>query len=105
MTIRETPPIDSEPSAAELLARCRDDIDRIDGVLVALLHERARLAVCAGRAKRASGQPIRAAGREASVIARVKYLARAPLAPDAVGRIFRRIIEETRAAEARAIED
>lgn len=94
----------SEPSVSEELARCRDDIDRIDAVLVALLQERARLAVCAGRVKRASGQAIAAPGREAAVIERVKHLALYPLPSDAVGRIFERIIDETRATEERAVE-
>lgn len=104
MSIHETRPMGPEPSAAEVLARCRDDIDRVDAVLVALLQERARLAVCAGRAKVASGQPITAPGREAAVIERVTHLALHPLPPDAVGRIFERIIDETRASEQRAIE-
>ena len=96
--------MDSEPAAAEVLSRCREDIDRIDAVLVALLRERTRLAVCAGRLKAATGQPLTAPGREAAVIARVSRLAAPPLAPDAVGRIFERIIDETRAAEQRTIE-
>jgi chorismate mutase len=90
--------------AAEQLSRCREDIDRIDAVLVALLQERTRLAVCAGRVKAASGQPVTAPAREAAVIERVKHLAQFPLEPDAVVRIFERIIDETRATELRAIE-
>lgn len=93
------------PSAAlEELSRCREDIDRIDAVLVALLQERTRLAVFAGRVKAASGQPVTAPAREAAVIERVKHLAQFPLEADAVGRIFERIIDETRATEQRAVE-
>lgn len=81
------------------LAQCRQDIDRVDAVLVALLRERARLAVDAGRIKSASGQPLVVPGREAAILERVRQLAAAPLDGDAVTRIFERIIDETRAAE------
>jgi chorismate mutase len=91
---------DPRAQGINLLAQCRQDIDRIDAVLVALLHERTRLAVDAGRLKTTCGQPLVAPGREAAVFERVRRLARAPLEPDAVARIFERIIEEARAAEA-----
>jgi chorismate mutase len=83
----------------EALGQCRADIDRVDAVLVALLGERARLAVSAGRIKMEVGQPIVAPGREVAVLERVRGLAREPLDGEAVARIFQRIIEETRAAE------
>jgi chorismate mutase / prephenate dehydratase len=81
------------------LSLCRQDIDRIDGVLVALLRERTRLAMQAGEIKLASGEPVHAAAREAAVLQRVQELAVAPLAPDAIARIFACIIDETRTAE------
>ena len=91
-------------ASADALALCRSDIDRIDAVLVALLHERTRLALDAGRIKSSSGQALVAPQREAAVFERVRSLARAPLEPDAVARIFERIIEEARAAEAHSRE-
>jgi len=90
--------------AIDRLALCRQDIDRIDAVLVALLQERTRLAVDAGRIKTQSGQPLVAPLREAAVFERVRSLARAPLEPDAVTRIFECIIEAARAAEAQCVE-
>lgn len=83
----------------DALVQCRDDIDRVDAVLVALLRERARLAVSAGRIKIASGQPVTAPAREAAILERVRRLAGEPLDGDAVARIFQHIIDETRAAE------
>lgn len=91
---------DSDPPQ-DPLARCRQDIDRVDAVLVALLRERTRLALNAGRLKSASGQPIAVPDREAAVLDRVRRLARAPLDAEAAARIFQRIIDETRSAETR----
>lgn len=83
------------------LAQCRRDIDRIDAVLVALLGERTRLAIDAGRIKRGSGREVAAPAREATVIERVRDLARGPLPADAAARIFEQIIRETRSVEER----
>ena len=92
-------------ATADPLAQCREDIDRVDAVLVALLGERTRLAIRVGRLKMAAGQPLTAPAREAAVLARVRQLAGHPLGPDAVTRIFQRIIDETRATEREAIEE
>ena len=86
---------------AEVLADCRRRIDRIDGVLLALLRERLVTAGEAADAKAALGQPLLVPPREAEVLARVTGLASAPLDPHAAARIFARIIEETRASETR----
>lgn len=83
------------------LAQCRRDIDRIDAVLVALLGERTRLALDAGRITRGSGRDVAAATPEAVVIDRVRDLARGPLPADAAARIFAQIIRETRSVEER----
>lgn len=99
MGTSRTQPTRATVDKGDPLARCREDIDRVDAVLVALLRERTRLAVQAGLVKLSSGQAISAPAREAAVIDRVRQLAGAPLGPDAVARIFERIIDETRAAE------
>jgi chorismate mutase len=85
------------------LSRCREDIDRLDAVLIALLSERTRLAVHAGRMKAAHGEPIVAPTRETAVLARARALAVSPLDGDAAARIFERIIAETVAAERRIV--
>lgn len=88
---------------ASVLAHCRQRIDRIDGVLLALLRERVLTAIEAAEAKSALGEPVLVPSREAEVLTRVATLASPPLEPDAVGRIFETIIAETRQAEERMI--
>ena len=79
----------------------RDRIDEIDERIVALLEERARMALRVGRIKRAAGHEIHAPEREADVLGRVCLAADGPLGGEAVERLFRAIIAETRAAESR----
>jgi chorismate mutase/prephenate dehydratase len=81
----------------------RASIDAIDEAIVALLGERAELALRAGRAKRATGQPIYCAAREADVVARVSAADAGPLDGDAVARVFEAIMRETRAVQARNV--
>lgn len=90
---------DAEADVPDPLSLCRQDIDRVDAVLVALLGERTRLALQAGIIKLAAGEPVQAVAREAAVLRRVQQLAVPPLDSAAVARIFERIIDETRAAE------
>ena len=85
--------------AGDPLQECRRHIDRVDATIVALLRERARLAIDAGRIKLEAGQPIDAPDREQAICQRVRHLATAPLDPEAAERIFRRIIDEVRAIE------
>lgn len=88
-------------TAVDPLGQCRQDIDRIDRVLAALLGERARLALNAGRIKLAAGEPLASPVREGAVLAQVRGLAASPLEPDGLVRIFQTIIDETRGAELR----
>lgn len=98
-----TTTIGEKSDPATTLLECRQRIDRIDGVLLALLRERLMTAEEAADAKAEMGQPVLAPPREAEVLARVTTLANWPLDPDAAARIFGAIIEETRAsAERRA---
>jgi chorismate mutase len=91
--------------AARTLTDCRERIDRIDAVVVALLRERVRTALEAGQAKRLLGQPIAAPAREEEVLSRLLALCNPPLDGDAVRRIFHAIIEETRNLEMRVLDD
>lgn len=79
----------------------RDRIDAIDDAIVELLEERARMALRVGRIKRATGHAIHAPEREADVLGRVGMAATGPLSGEAVERLFKAIIAETRAAESR----
>jgi len=82
----------------------RDDIDRVDEVIVRLLNERARVAVEIGRLKKTLNVAIYQPDREKQVLAHVRGVAsEGPLGPDAVARLFERIIDEARRLERRII--
>jgi chorismate mutase len=82
----------------------RDDIDRVDEVLVRLLNERARVACEIGRIKKDLGIELYQPEREKQVLAHVRGVAaEGPLGPDAIARLFERIIDEARRLERRMI--
>ncbi len=84
------------------LGGLRKAIDAIDGQLVALLNERAALALEIGRWKRAHGLPLYDPVREAQVLRRVRKRARrcgGPLDEVAMTRLFERVIDEARQLE------
>ena len=82
----------------------RKDIDRIDEVLVRLLNERARVACEVGRLKKVDGIAIYQPDREKQVLEHVRGVAvEGPLGPDAIGRLFERIIDEARRLERRVV--
>lgn len=81
------------------LQSLREEIDRLDEVIVRLLDRRARCAYAIGRLKHAQGLPIYEPQREASVIARVKELnikLGGPLDEHAIARLYERIMDEAR---------
>ena len=83
----------------------RQQIDAIDDQLVRLLNERAARALEIGRIKRASGLPMYQPDRETQVLQRVRGASAAcggPLGPDAITRLFERIIDEARSLEFKA---
>ena len=82
----------------------RKDIDRVDEVLVRLLNERARCVCEIGRLKKELGVEVYQPDREKDVLRHVKEIAcEGPLGPDAIARLFERIIDEARALERRAV--
>jgi chorismate mutase len=84
----------------------RRDIDRVDEVLVRLLNERARCACEVGKLKKALGLEVYQPEREKDVIAHVRSIAvEGPLGPDAIARLFERIIDEARSLERRIVQD
>ncbi len=86
------------------LDQLRDDIDRVDEVIVRLLNERARVAVEIGLVKRQLDVPIYQPDREKQVLAHVRGVAsEGPLGPDAIARLFERIIDEARRLERRIV--
>ena len=82
----------------------RDDIDRVDEVLVRLLNERARVACEIGRLKKEQGVEVYQPEREKHVLAHVRGVgAEGPLGADAIARLFERIIDEARRLERRVV--
>ena len=80
----------------------RRDIDRVDEVLVRLLNERARCACEIGRLKKEQGVDVYQPDREKHVLEHVRSIAvEGPLGPDAIARLFERIIDEARRLERR----
>ena len=74
----------------------RKEIDDIDAEILRLLNMRARLALKVGALKQAADLPCCDPERERSVLQRLQELNPGPLDPRAVGKVFRRIIRESR---------
>lgn len=84
----------------------RKDIDRVDELIVRMLNERARVACEIGKLKKADGAPVYQPDREKQVIDHVRRIAAdGPLEPDAVARLFERIIDEARRLERRVVHE
>lgn len=81
------------------IGRRRAEIDRIDGEIVRLLSERARLAQEIGGLK--GDAPVYRPEREAEVLRRVTAANPGPLTAEAVGRVFGEVISACRALEQR----
>ena len=78
----------------------RKEIDDIDDELLRLLNMRARLALKVGALKQAAALPYCDPERERNVLQRLKEMNDGPLDERAVGRLFRRIILESRRVQA-----
>ena len=74
----------------------RKEIDDIDAELLRLLNMRARLALKVGALKQAADLPCCDPERERYVLQRLGQINDGPLDESAVGRVFRRIIRESR---------
>jgi chorismate mutase len=77
----------------------RREIDDIDSELLRLLNMRARLAMKVGALKQASNLPFCDPDRERVVLQRLQDINCGPLDERAVGKVFRRIIRESRRVE------
>lgn len=77
----------------------RNEIDVIDERLVKLLNERSKCAIELGRIKRELGLAIYSPEREAQVLEHVMTVNGGPLEPEAMRRLFERIIDESRRIE------
>ena len=74
----------------------RVEIDKIDAELLRLLNARAEIAVRVGESKRVAGLSVLNRGREREVIERARRANRGPLDEEAVERLFRAVIRESR---------
>lgn len=82
------------------LARCRDEIERIDNEIITLLARRLSLGKRTGDLKRTAGLPILDPTREAAVIRRVTERAReAGLPPEPAREVFWQIVGMSRRAQ------
>ena len=81
------------------LEALRDEIDKLDEVIVRLLDRRARCAFAVGRLKQSLGLRIYEPAREQVVMAHVKMVnasLEGPLTDDAIERLYERIMDEAR---------
>ncbi len=83
----------------ERLKPLRDAIDAIDGKLVELLNERARVAAEVGRIKHEVGAPVFRPEREAEVLRKVAARSAGPLGEAALSTVFREVMSACRALE------
>jgi chorismate mutase len=84
----------------------RRQIDEIDEQLVRLINARAQCALHIGEIKKRMGLPIYQPEREAEVLRRVRAASAAsggPLGPEAISRVFERVIDEARGLELKAV--
>jgi chorismate mutase/prephenate dehydratase len=89
-----------EPPSSADLRRLRRRIDAVDRRIVALLDERAALALEAGRAKRQLGRrAIRDGEREREVLLRVSMARKGPLPAVELLAIYRRLMSAMRRVE------
>ena len=81
----------------------RTEIDEIDRELLRLLNRRARLAMKVGALKQTAGLPCCDTERERDVLTRLQQANGGPLDSRAIGKLFRRVIRESRNLEERMI--
>ena len=89
----------TQEEARARLDEIRVSIDDVDRRIVDLLNERTRIVENIGTVKKHSGLPIYEPKREEQVFANILGHNRGPLSPEAVRRIFERIIDEARSIQ------
>jgi chorismate mutase len=77
----------------------RRRIDEIDLELVRLFNERSKCAIEIGHVKHSQGLEVYSPAREAEVIANATRANEGPLEPEAIQRLFERVIDESRRVE------
>lgn len=93
--------VDTKAGTQDRLEACRQQIDSIDQRLVELIQERAQVVQQVSAIKREANLPVTDTGREQRVIQKAEELAKVgPLPPEAVGRIYQKLVAEMRNWEA-----
>ncbi len=85
------------------LEEWREEIDQIDGEIVALLERRAKVARKIGVLKATAGLPVADTGREEKVLRGVGAKSSAALPRESLNRIYQRILQESRLIQAEAV--
>ncbi len=88
-------------SRRESVDALRKKIDRVDSRIVALLNERASLALEIGRQKNRTGRPVYVASRERAVYRQVSEANAGPLPAASVRAVYREVLSACRGIEAR----
>jgi chorismate mutase-like protein len=94
----------TKDDALEKLEEYRILIDEVDRRIVALLNERTGVVEHIGEVKRQARLPVYEPKREDQVFANVTDANRGPLSPEAVRRVFERIIDEMRTIQREKME-
>jgi chorismate mutase / prephenate dehydratase len=92
--------VNGPATTAPTLGELRQRIDALDGELLALLNQRATLALAVGEIKKNEGSPVFRPEREAQVIAGLKARNTGPLPTERIAPIWREIMSASRALEA-----
>lgn len=87
----------------EDLSRCRENIDDIDRQILTLLNHRTTIVEEIGQIKQALHMAVYEPKREDQVYANIMRHNTGPLSPDALRRIFERIIDEMRTVQQQKI--
>jgi len=82
----------------------RGEIDKVDAEILRLLNLRAELAVRVGESKRLASLSVCDRAREREVVERARRNNRGPLDDEAVARLFRAVIRESRRLQSAAAE-
>lgn len=92
----------TDAGTPERLAAYRQQIDSLDQRIVELFQQRARVVEEVGKIKRRAHLPVTVPSREQQVIEKAQEFAKGgPLPPEAVGRIYQKLVEEMRNWEAK----
>jgi chorismate mutase / prephenate dehydratase len=83
----------------EELTRLREKIDAIDGQLIGLLNDRARLAQEIGRIKERDGRPVYVPERAEHLVSRLASQSKGPLGEQAIRAIYTEIMSAALALE------